>query len=92
MYIARVAALSVTSTTQPAYRPAVTIVWPPAARQVTIKDGSGREQLIKDKMGGGEYFGERALLQSEPRNATITVTSEQAIPAPQLKRSAKALS
>ena len=44
---------------------------------MTIKDASGREQLIKDKMGGGEYFGERALLQSEPRNVTITVTSEQ---------------
>ena len=38
--------------------------------------GSDKEDIIKDSMGAGSYFGERALAKSEPRMATVTATSE----------------
>mmetsp|Transcript_18118 Transcript_18118/g.43343 ORF Transcript_18118/g.43343 Transcript_18118/m.43343 type:complete len:789 (-) Transcript_18118:558-2924(-) len=47
--------------------------------RVTARTPDGeREEVIKDNMGPGAYFGERALAKSEPRMATVTATSEVA--------------
>lgn len=35
----------------------------------------GKEKVIKDRLGPSDYFGEMALLNDEPRGATVTSTS-----------------
>uniref|UniRef100_A0A7S3FKY0 cGMP-dependent protein kinase n=1 Tax=Haptolina ericina TaxID=156174 RepID=A0A7S3FKY0_9EUKA len=47
--------------------------------QVSIMGADGEVHVIKEAMASGEYFGERALIEEEPRNATVTVTSEFAL-------------
>jgi len=38
--------------------------------------GAETDEVIKNSMGAGSYFGERALAKKEPRMATITATTE----------------
>lgn len=46
---------------------------------VTIKDESSATEKVVKKLEKGSYFGELALLTREPRKATITVVSPDAI-------------
>ncbi|CAB9498224.1 MAP kinase-activated protein kinase 2 (Fragment) [Seminavis robusta] len=41
--------------------------------------GQREGQFIEQSMGAGAFFGERALLTGEPRNASITATSERCV-------------
>ena len=48
-------------------------------RSGTVKvtrEVGGQTILIKDKLEAGAYFGEAAILNDEPRGASITATSE----------------
>jgi putative ABC transport system ATP-binding protein len=39
-------------------------------------DPEGRQTRIVDQMGAGDFFGEKALITGEPRNASIVSTDE----------------
>ena len=39
---------------------------------VSMLDDDGKAQIIKDRLGPSDYFGEMALLKDEPRMATVS--------------------
>lgn len=47
--------------------------------RVTRSDAGGKVDVIKAKLGPGEYFGEMALLSEEPRNSSVTTTSDTTV-------------
>ena len=48
-------------------------------KRVTIGNQESIEEVIKDRMGPGEHFGEVALLRLETRMATVTATTDPVV-------------
>jgi Cyclic nucleotide-binding domain len=45
-----------------------------------IREGPGQSEIVLNRLGPGEYFGEMALISNEPRNATLrTITPVDAV-------------
>jgi hypothetical protein len=47
--------------------------------EVEVLQGEGPDQRVVAKLGSGQYFGEMALINNAPRNATVRAVSESTV-------------